>query len=378
MMANLKKRIILKSPLKLILISLILISLLCLKPALVVLTDDDNNNNINNNDNEAYTALESFITAKMKKHLVPGLSMVIFKDQEIVYSKGFGVKNATTGEPVDEDTIFEAASFSKTLTAYAAMILMERGKLSLDKPLNQYLKHPYLPEQKYADQITLRMVLNHTSGMSNDSDGKDRKVYFTPGGLFSYSGAGFRYLQQVIEDVTGLPFAKFMDREIIKPLAMKSSSFVFKKEMLPLMANGHEAGKAFPITRMDVNAAYSLLTTPTDMAKFNMEICHPTLLKPKTVAWMLKPTVKWQNDIYWGLGLGLLKSPAGDFFWHWGSLYYYCNMMITDKDAKTGVIIMTNGNTGMRMAERLAIKVINEYFLESSQKLDRKMFDFIS
>jgi CubicO group peptidase (beta-lactamase class C family) len=258
------------------------------------------------------------------------------------------------------------------------MILVERGKLSLDEPLNKYLKHQYLPDQTNANQITLRMVLNHTSGLSNDSDGNDRKVYFTPGGYFSYSGAGFRYLQQVIEDVTSLPFAEFMDQEIIKPLAMKSSSFAFKEKMLPLMANGHEAGKVFPITKKDVNAAYSLLTTPTDMAKFNMEICHPTLLKPETVAQMLNPTVKWQKDVYWGLGFGLLKSPADDFFWHWGSLYYYCHIMITDKDSKTGVIIMTNGNTGMRLAERLAIKIMNEYLLKPGKDLERKTFDFIS
>jgi len=78
----------------------------------------------------------------MKKNNVPGLSMVIFNDREIEYSQGFGVKNTTTGEPVDEDTIFEAASFSKTLTAYAALILVEKGRLSLDEPLNNLdMKH---------------------------------------------------------------------------------------------------------------------------------------------------------------------------------------------------------------------------------------------
>jgi Beta-lactamase class C and other penicillin binding proteins len=378
-MLNLKKRIILRNPVKLIVISLALLGLLCgIKPALLVINDDKDDNDAAI---DTFNNLEPFITAKMKKHLVPGLSMVIFKDQKIIYSKGFGVKNASTGEPVNEDTIFEAASLSKTLTAYAAMILVERGKLSLDEPLNQYLKHPYLPEQKYADAITLRMILNHTSGLSNDSDGKDRKVYFTPGGYFSYSGAGFRYLQQVIEDVTGFPFTRFMDKEIIQPLEMKSSSFVLKDEMLPLMANGHEAGKAFPIKKMDVNAAYSLLTTPTDMAKFNIEICHPTLLKPATVAKMLSPTVKWQDDIYWGLGIGLLKfsqDEQNELYWHWGNLYYYCNMMIVDKDSKTGVVIMTNGNTGMRVAERLAIKIMNEYVLEPGKDIERNTFDFIT
>ena len=247
----------------------------------------------------------------------------------------------------------------------------------MDEPLNKYLKKEYLPNPKYAKQITLRMVLTHTSGLSNDSDGVDRKVYFKPGDFFSYSGAGFRYLQQVMEDVTGLPFGEFIDQEIFKPLTMESSSFNFKDELVPLMANGHDAGVTLPITKMKVNAAYSLLSTPTDMAKFNMEICHPTLLKPATVNQMLNPIVKWDKNIYWGLGIGLLKSPDGDFFWHWGNNYYYCSIMVTSKDTKKGIIIMTNGNTGMKLAQRLAIKIINEYFVDNKQLIDPKTFDFL-
>ncbi len=340
-----------------------------LQPAPVVLADDEPKD---------FTALEPYINAEMKKSRVPGLSLVIFNEREILYSKGFGVKSAATGEPVGEDTVFQAASFSKTLTAYAAMILVERGQLSLNDPLDKYLKKPYLPDTKYAQQITLRMILNHTSGLSNDSDGRDRKVYFAPGAHFSYSGAGFRYLQQVMEDVTGLPFAELMDREIIKPLAMNSSSYVFKEEWLSAMATGHEAGKAFPIARKAVNAAYSLLTTPGDMARFNQEVCHPTLLKPETVGQMLTPTVQWRGAIYWGLGFGILKSSAEDFFWHWGNLYYYTSIMLTGKESKTGVIIMTNANTGMRLAERLAIKIVNDYFLDPDKGLNPTTFDFIT
>lgn len=374
-MPHIKKRFILKNPFRLILIILFLTGLISLKPLLV-------NLNIGHEqdvqDQNPFGALESYIPAQMEQHRVPGLSLAIFQDQNIMFNKGFGVKNAASGEPVDEDTIFQAASFSKTLTAYAAMILVERGLLSLDEPLDKYLARSYLPDAEDAQRITLRMVLNHTSGLSNDSDGNDRKVYFTPGAYFSYSGAGFRYLQHVIEKVTELPFASFVDREIMKPLGMKSSSFVFKDEMLPLLATGHEAGKAFPISKKDVNAAYSLLSNPTDMARFNMEICHPTLLKPETVAQMLHASVKWQNDIYWGLGLGILKSPGEDFFWHWGNNYYYTSIMITGKESKAGVVIMTNGNTGMRLAERLAIKIINEYFLDKKDSLAPETFDFIT
>jgi CubicO group peptidase (beta-lactamase class C family) len=324
-----------------------------------------------------YSVLEPYINAEMKRNNVPGLSVAIFNDNGIEYTQGFGVKNTNTGEPVDESTIFEAASFSKTLTAYAALILVEKGMLSLDEPLNKYLKEVYIPNRKYADLITLRTVLNHTSGLSNASDGDDRKVYFTPGSYFSYSGAGFRYLQEVIEDITGLPFEKFIEQTILKPLAMDSSSFVLKKAMAPLLANGHEAGISTPITKMDVNAAYSLLSTPTDMAKFNMEICHPTLLKPETINRMLSPMVKWQKNIYWGLGIGILQHSGEDFFWHWGNNYYYCSIMITGKDSKQGVVIMTNGNTGMKLAQRLAVKIINEYVLGDDKQIDVQTFDFL-
>ncbi|WP_165907989.1 serine hydrolase domain-containing protein [Hydrogenispora ethanolica] len=324
-----------------------------------------------------YAALESYIPAAMKQSRVPGLALAIFDGQGIVYSKGFGVKKAGAADPVGEDTIFQAASLSKTVTAYAAMILVERGQLGLDEPLGHYLKKPYLPNPRDAERITLRMVLNHTSGMSNDSDGKDRKVYFTPGTRFSYSGAGFRYLQQVLEEVTGSGFAEWVEREVFKPLGMNLSSFAFQEERLALMAYGHEAGVAFPIARKAVNAAYSLLTTPSDLARFYAEVCRPTLLKPETVAMMLTPAVQWRKDIYWGLGFGILKSPDAAFFWHWGNTYYYTNMMIAGKDSGTGAVIMTNGNTGMRLAERLAIKVANEYLLETGAALNPETFDFI-
>ncbi|NLW48673.1 MAG: beta-lactamase family protein [Firmicutes bacterium] len=361
------RRFVLKRPFRLMLI-LLLITFLSLAPTLVSLLAVEETD---------YSVLDVSIITEMQQHRVPGLSLVIFKDQKIFYSKSYGVKNSQTGEPVDSATIFQGASFSKTLTAYAALILVERGVLSLDEPLQKYLKKPYLPKQRYDDRITLRMILNHTSGLSNDSDGKDRQIYFRPGALFSYSGAGFRYLQQVIEDLTEISFTEFMDQAIIKPLGMGSSSFVFMDELAHLMANGHEAGKVFPITKKKANAAYSLLTTAADMTKFNQELCRPTLVKPETVAQMLTPESKWKEDIFWGLGMGILKTPGEDFFWHWGNNYYYCSLMLTGKDSKFGTVIMTNGNTGMWLAGRLAVKIMNEFCLEPGNELNQDKFDFV-
>lgn len=361
-----RRRIVLKNPARFLMMLLLLTGIICTAPTLVSRFTGSQTD---------YSVLDSYIETWMKQQKVPGLSIVLFQDKKILYSKAYGVKNSRTGEPVDENTVFQGASFSKALTAYAALLLVDQGKLTLDDPIHKYLKQPYLPKQRFDDQITLRMILNHTSGLSNESDGKDRKIYFKPGALFSYSGAGFRYLQQVIEDVTGAPFAEFMEREIFTPLGMRSSSFVFKEELAPFMATGHEAGKPFPISRMQANAAYSLLTTPADMVKFNQELCRPRLVKPDTVAAMLTPAVKWEKDIYWGLGIGILSTSAEDFFWHWGNNYYYCSMMITGKDSKNGVVIMTNGNTGMWLAGRLAVKILNDYFI-GSDEIEPDKFNF--
>jgi CubicO group peptidase (beta-lactamase class C family) len=372
--SKIQKRFILKKPLKLILIFLIPFILIFLIPALTATLIGDQYD-----DKADYLAMESHITSEMKQNHVPGLSIVIFKDQKTLYSKGFGVKSTQTGEPVDEDTVFQGASFSKTLTAYAALMLVERGKLSLDEPLRKYLKKEYLPNSKAAGMISLRMVLTHTSGLSNDSDGNDRRIYYQPGQVFSYSGAGFRYLQQVMEDITGMPFAEFMEEELIQPLQMNSSTFVYQEKLAHRVAIGHEAKTPHRNFKKDANAAYSLLTTPSDMARFIKETFDPTLLNPETVSLMLHPRVKWARNIYWGLGFGILKSPQEDYFWHWGNNYYYCSIMITGKESKNGVIIMTNANTGMKLAGRLAVKVMNDYCREpgSSGSLEPKTFDFL-
>ena len=177
--------------------------------------------------------MEADIQDMMKQSQIPGLSVTVFSGGQIVYAKGFGVRNLVTGEPVDPETIFEAASISKPMTAFAAMKLVEKKQLNLDQSLAEYLTIPYLNDPKTAAQITLRMVLNHTSGLSNDPWGIDRKVYFTPGDHFSYSGGGFRYLQTVLETVSGVPFREYMERELLKPLAMSRSSSDFGKVRMP-------------------------------------------------------------------------------------------------------------------------------------------------
>ena len=183
--------------------------------------------------------LSTFITAQIQAAKVPGLSIALIQDGEISWVEGFGVTNSLTGKPVTGDTIFDVASISKAITAYAALRLVERGVLSLDEPVHQYLSRPWLPPSVYAEQITLRQLLSHTSGLTNNVNPVDKSIVYPPGERFEYSGVGFIYLQEVMEQATGKSLEQLAQELVFEPLEMDSSSYVVPQNMIPRLANGH-------------------------------------------------------------------------------------------------------------------------------------------
>jgi CubicO group peptidase (beta-lactamase class C family) len=141
----------------------------------------------------------------MNRATVPGLSIALIEEDKVAWLGSFGARNAKTGEKVDERTVFQAASLSKAVFAYAVMKLADQGKLDLETPLSQYLPG-YLENDDRINRITARHVLTHRTGFPNwRSGGKPLTIQFTPGERFSYSGEGFVYLQRVVEKITGQP-----------------------------------------------------------------------------------------------------------------------------------------------------------------------------
>src|SRR5262249_14270348 len=143
--------------------------------------------------------LEKQIPKLMEEAKVPGLSIAIIKDAKLFWRRGFGVKDLTSKEPVDNDTVFEAASTSKPVFAYAVMKLCEKGVMNLDTPLIKYTSERYLKGDPRLDLITARHVLTHTCGFPNwRSVEEPLRIQFKPGERFSYSGEGYSYLQSVV------------------------------------------------------------------------------------------------------------------------------------------------------------------------------------
>jgi len=320
---------------------------------------------------EVARRLERDVPRMMNEADVPGVSMALIRDGAIAWRHAFGVKDSKTKEPATNETVFEAASLSKPVFAYAVLKLVDAGQFDLDKPLNQYLPGNYDvgPDPRLA-QITARHVLSHTTGFPNWRQEKELKIFFTPGDRFSYSGEGFVYLSKVIEHITGEKFNDFMRRMVFAPLGMTSSSYVWEQSYDSLKTSRHNAaGLPSPQFKApQAGAASTLHTTASDYAKFLVAVLNSTGLKKSTRALMLTPQVKVDEagtnmtgrpstqpspDVSWGLGVGLQSTRAGMAFWHWGDNGDAKAYFVAFERQRVGVVMFANAANGLSFLREL-------------------------
>ncbi len=318
--------------------------------------------------------LENSIPQLMKDGDVPGLSIAVIRDAEVIWHRAFGVRNALTKEPVDDNTIFEAASLTKPVFAYTVLKLVDAGKLDLDTPLNKYLPGNYdVGDDARLGQITARRVLSHTTGFPNWRQPRDSavlKINFTPGDHFSYSGEGIVYLSKVVEHITGEKVEALMKRLALEPLGMNNSYLFWqddfeKRKIFLHNSTGQPTGQN---KVLKANAAGSLHTTAQDYGLFVAAILKGTGLKKETARQMLTPQIKVTeagvvnldfpkakllNQVSWGLGWGLQSTKDGISFWHWGDNGNTKAFVVAFDKQKTGVVVMTNSTTGLSIIREL-------------------------
>ncbi len=328
--------------------------------------------------------IETTIPEIMEEAMIPGLSIAVIRDGQILWKKGFGVKNIETKEPVTDETVYEAASFSKPVFAYAVLKLLERGELELEKPLIEYVSDEYIEKnylgRKIDDErfrnITARMVLTHSPGFPNWRRGDSLKINFEPGDKFSYSGEGFGYLQKVIEKISNLSLNDFMKKEVFDPLGMSNSSYVWQESYDQNTAYPHsmmqEAGKKGKPSRG--HAAASLHTTASDFARFMMAIMNHTGLQQATIDSMLAPQIvvdpDENQDVVWGLGIGLQKTLHGISYWHWGDNMTFRCFFVAFPEQKIGVVYFTNSFFGLAVRKQIVeLAIGGEHPVLNSQQL---------
>jgi len=299
----------------------------------------------------AVRMLEEMMPAWMDSAEVPGLSLAFVFDGEVLTARGFGVRNLETGMSVDESTVFEAASLTKPVVAYAVLQLVDQQVLELDTPMVEYLPYEDLAEDARAAQITPRMILSHTSGLPNWRRDESLRTEFDPGSKFQYSGEGFVYLAKVVEHLTGETLQDVVQRLVFEPLLMSNSSLVWEKRFKDDYAVGHhEDGRAYEKQYPQrANAAASLHTTAYDYALFVTAVMSGEGLRQETWKDWLTPQIDVDEGVAWGLGWGLEESDGRVAFWHWGHNDGYRAFVVADPKQRMGVVLMTNSDNGMAL-----------------------------
>ena len=335
---------------------------------------------------------------------VPGISLGIVEGGRL-WCRGFGRAVQDPAQDASDDTVFEAASLGKPLFAYAVLRLVDAGVLDLDRPLYQYLplSEANNPRMK---RVTVRHVLSHTTGLPNWRQQPGPLLPATePGSRFSYSGEAYFYLQRVVEKTTGTSFARLMREQVLDPLGMKHSSFVWLPEFESHMAAGYDgrenrldvqgaigrrtfaiaqewhtplsdwryqqAARAVTLVNPDwpelplyivPNAATSLLTTVTDYAKFLTRLvasppASGLALSDTTRKAMLTPQVRLNSALFWGLGWGIQRDEHGEMLWHWGANNSFRNFVMADPINGRAVVVFTNSVNGPRIYERVIVAI---------------------
>lgn len=329
-------------------------------------------------DAQLIARLERRIPALMKEGDVPGLSVGLIRHGEVVWHRGFGAANAQTKALVSDDTVFEAASLSKPVFAYAALKLVDQGVIDLDRPLIEYLPNVYgTAADPRLRLITPRHVLTHTTGLENWPRGA-LTTHFTPGERFSYSGHAFVLLSRVVEHVTNVPTNEFIKRTVFGPLGMTNSSFLWEPGYDTRSTWYHNsrgeavAGRGKP-SSTDVNVAAGLRTNGRDYARFLAAWLRGDGLKPETRRLALttqsqvreggsttidRPDAGVFPAVSWGLGVGLQTTTDGLSFWHWGNNTYAKAYFVVLEKQQTGIVIFANSVYGLSIVPAIVAEVI--------------------
>jgi len=311
-----------------------------------------------------------------------GMSIAIVEDNKVKFTKGYGITDDDSGRIVSAETIFQAASISKALTALAVMILVEKGILELNKNVNTYLKSWFLQENEFTkgNPVTLKNLLSHTAGttvsgfpgymnktdipelinvLNGDSPANTEKITVDvrPNTLCRYSGGGLTIVQQILIDTLNKPYQDIMQEMILQPLHMNSSFFTNVKlpeEKVKHIALGHHYNGSQVLGGYRVHpemAAAGLWTTAGDLANFIIGVQKAikgdsdAILTKKFADIMLTPILDGKFNI------GFFNQKVGKeiLVGHDGGNSGYDSTMLFHKYKGYGITFMANSNNGHKI-----------------------------
>lgn len=321
----------------------------------------------------SYPEIDNYIVQQMEADDIPGLAVVVVQGDQVVYCKGFGVTSINTNFPVTPQSIFDLASVSKSFTAIGVLLLRDDGLIELDAPVQQYLPD-FKPKDPLASHITVRHLLNHTSGLPGAfsaplifQQGDDEmaelvmaisrvRINREPGSSFEYADVNYCLLGALIEKVSGMTFEDYMDQNIFTPLDMPNT-ILHRYENIKLdRAEGHQSmygqivTRNIPIYRSALPAGW-VMSCAEDMGRWliahlndgrtvnGQVIPAADIEEVHSLSVMIEENGEKSN---YGMGWFIISADGVLLIWHGGDTPNFLADMILLPDYETGVVVLVN------------------------------------
>lgn len=337
-------------------------------------------------------ALDAYVEAELRADRVPGAALAVVQGVRIVQLRGFGDDGA--GRPVTPQTAFLLGSMSKSFTALAVMQLVEQGRIDLDAPAQRYLPWFRVADARASARITVRHLLHHTSGIPQRAphasggqlsiDAHVRALAgvglrHEPGAAHEYSSPNYLVLGAILQQVTGEPYADYVQRHILAPLDMRYSFTSQAEALRGTMARGHRYWFGFPLPvvldyEADRMPTAALISSAQDLAHYLIAHLNEgrygdqTVLSPAGVAQLHRPGAAGEGYAY-AMGWRVGEIGGRPAVHHGGVVPHFRGKMVLLPGERWGVAVLTNVSSALplpisptshRMADAIAASLVGE------------------
>ena len=317
--------------------------------------------------------------ARYYKPADPGATVIVTKDGHTVFRKAYGMADVAHRMAMTPDTVLRLGSITKQFTSTAIMMLADEGKLSVADDITKFL--PDYPT--HGKKITIEHLLTHTSGivsytskreffasMTKDMSVaqmidffKNDKLEFEPGAQWRYNNSGYFLLGAIIEKVSGMPYAKFVEQRIFVPLGMTNTAYEGYERAVAPRSSGHTGGSggfkpSMPLSMSQPYAAGSLVSTVDDLARWDVAVSSGKLLK--AAGWQkafTAHTLDGGAPTKYGYGWMLGTVQGAPTIGHGGSINGYKTFALRVPSESLYVAVLSNSDSGLVMPEMVANKV---------------------
>ena len=267
-------------------------------------------------------------------------------------------------QPIDEHSIFQAASLSKPLFAYIVMRMVDRGQIDLDRPIADYTDIDRFADKEMARRLTPRIVLSHQTGLPNWAAGPSSDEWptstitfrYPADSCFAYSGEGYAFLQRAVEAIQGAPLDEIARREVFEPFDMPTTSYAWQPvyDSIALVGFNRDGENRGQGRHPRANSAYTLRTNAMEYARFIQkgllegqgltEDSHKAMFTHQVHAQRYADEPRaCDSSVFWCLGFGAVND---DYYWHWGDNGNYKALWLLHPSTQEGLVYFSNRATG--------------------------------